>query len=140
MEDSSPQPESQSDQAFKQAEELGRLAKQTAERADDLEAQGHGDSGRAADAQEYAAAGESAQIRGAHAKKAELDLADTAAKLSHDLPIDPETAAILKPMIEHLALVRAINEAWLLMAALTAVALLFLPFAGRAANRMAPDA
>jgi DHA2 family multidrug resistance protein len=46
-------------------------------------------------------------------------------------PIDPDTAAILRPMVEQLALVRAINEAWLLMAALTALALLFLPFAKR---------
>ncbi len=44
-------------------------------------------------------------------------------------PVDADTAAILKPMIEHLALVRAINEAWLLMAILTGLALLCLPFA-----------
>ena len=47
-------------------------------------------------------------------------------------PVDPQTAAMLKPMIEHLALVRAINEAWMLMAILTALALLCLPLAGRA--------
>ena len=47
-------------------------------------------------------------------------------------PIDPDTAAMLKPMIDHLALVRAINEAWLLMAALTVLAILCLPFAPRA--------
>ena len=44
-------------------------------------------------------------------------------------PVDPETAAILKPMIDHLALARAIDEAWLLMAVLTALAVLALPFA-----------
>ncbi len=43
-------------------------------------------------------------------------------------PIDPDTAAILKPMIDHLALARAIDEAWLLMAVLTAIAVLSLPF------------
>jgi DHA2 family multidrug resistance protein len=46
-------------------------------------------------------------------------------------PIDADTAAILRPMVERLALVRAINEAWLLMAVLTALALLCLPFAKR---------
>ncbi len=50
-------------------------------------------------------------------------------------PLDADTAAILKPMIEHLALVRAINEAWLLMAILTALALLCLPFANPAARK-----
>jgi DHA2 family multidrug resistance protein len=42
-------------------------------------------------------------------------------------PVDADTASILKPMIDHLALARAIDEAWLLMAALTALAVLFLP-------------
>ena len=44
-------------------------------------------------------------------------------------PIDADTAAILKPMVDHLALARAIDEAWLLMAVLTALALLSLPVA-----------
>ena len=44
-------------------------------------------------------------------------------------PVDPETAAILKPMIDHLALAQAINEAWLLVAIVTGLALLCLPFA-----------
>ena len=44
-------------------------------------------------------------------------------------PVDPETAAILKPMIDHLALARAIDEAWLLAAGLTALAVLCVPFA-----------
>ncbi|HLZ84729.1 MAG TPA: DHA2 family efflux MFS transporter permease subunit [Caulobacteraceae bacterium] len=43
-------------------------------------------------------------------------------------PVDADTAAILKPMIDHLALARAIDEAWLLMAVLTALAILSLPF------------
>jgi DHA2 family multidrug resistance protein len=47
-------------------------------------------------------------------------------------PVDADTAAMLKPMVDHLALVWAINEAWLLMAALTAVALLALPFTAAA--------
>ncbi len=50
-------------------------------------------------------------------------------------PVDADTAAILKPMIEHLALVRAINEAWLVMAILTGLALLFLPFANPTARK-----
>jgi DHA2 family multidrug resistance protein len=59
--------------------------------------------------------------------------------VGHKGPVDADTAAFLKPMVEHLALVRAINEAWLLMAVLTALALICLPFAGRPA-RMTPDA
>jgi DHA2 family multidrug resistance protein len=51
-------------------------------------------------------------------------------------PVDADTAAVLKPMIEQLALARAINEAWLLMALLTALALLCLPFAGRGRVRI----
>jgi DHA2 family multidrug resistance protein len=43
-------------------------------------------------------------------------------------PIDADTAAILRPMIDHLALARAIDEAWLLMAVLTALVVLSLPF------------
>jgi DHA2 family multidrug resistance protein len=46
-------------------------------------------------------------------------------------PLDADTAALLKPMIDHLALTRAINEAWFMLAALTALALLCLPFASR---------
>ena len=92
MEDSSPTPESQSDRAFKQAEQLDKLARSQEEHADDLHSQGHGDSGRAADAQVYAEASDKAQVRGAHAKKAELDVADAEARLRHDLPIDPDTA------------------------------------------------
>jgi DHA2 family multidrug resistance protein len=49
-------------------------------------------------------------------------------------PVDADTAAYLKPMVDHLALVRAIDEAWLLMAILTGLALLCLPFAGPAAG------
>jgi DHA2 family multidrug resistance protein len=54
-------------------------------------------------------------------------------------PIDPDTAAILKPMIDHLALARAIDEAWLLMAVLTALALLSLPFAAASGPGSSPE-
>jgi DHA2 family multidrug resistance protein len=54
-------------------------------------------------------------------------------------PIDADTAAILKPMIDHLALARAINEAWLLMAVLTALALLCIPFAKPTARNKAEE-
>lgn len=46
-------------------------------------------------------------------------------------PIDPATQAMLQPMIEKLAFVRAANEAWAMLAILTAVALLALPLAPR---------
>ena len=46
--------------------------------------------------------------------------------VGHRGPVDADTAAYLKPMIEHLALVRAINEAWLLMAIITGLALVCL--------------
>jgi DHA2 family multidrug resistance protein len=46
-------------------------------------------------------------------------------------PVDPATAAYLKPMVERLALVRAINEAWLMLAVLTALVLVSIPFARR---------
>jgi DHA2 family multidrug resistance protein len=41
-------------------------------------------------------------------------------------PIDPGVKAMLQPMIEKLAFVRAANEAWAMLAALTALAILFL--------------
>jgi DHA2 family multidrug resistance protein len=41
-------------------------------------------------------------------------------------PIDPSIKAMLQPMIEKLAFVRAANEAWAMLAALTAVAILAL--------------
>ena len=44
-------------------------------------------------------------------------------------PIDAETANMLRPMVQHLALVQAINEAWMLVSALTLLALLTVPFA-----------
>lgn len=49
-------------------------------------------------------------------------------------PADADTLAILAPMVQHLALVRAINEAWALIALLTLAALLTVPLARRAAN------
>jgi DHA2 family multidrug resistance protein len=44
-------------------------------------------------------------------------------------PIDADTAEMLRPMVQHLALVQAINEAWMLVSALTLLALLTVPFA-----------
>jgi MFS transporter, DHA2 family, multidrug resistance protein len=44
-------------------------------------------------------------------------------------PLDPDTRAMLQPLIENAALVRAINEAWIMIAALTVAALLCVPFA-----------
>ena len=44
-------------------------------------------------------------------------------------PIDPTISAALTPLVEKLALVRAINEAWFLIGALTILALFSLPFA-----------
>jgi len=49
-------------------------------------------------------------------------------------PLDAGTAALLEPMIRKLAMVQAINDAWLLCAILTLAALLSLPFA-RGASR-----
>jgi DHA2 family multidrug resistance protein len=48
-------------------------------------------------------------------------------------PIDPSVKAMLAPMIEKLAFVRAANEAWAMLAALTGVALLTLALAPRPA-------
>jgi DHA2 family multidrug resistance protein len=48
-------------------------------------------------------------------------------------PIDPSVKAMLAPMIEKLAFVRAANEAWATLAALTAVAILALLLAPRPA-------
>jgi DHA2 family multidrug resistance protein len=44
-------------------------------------------------------------------------------------PLDAETAAMLQPFVEKAALVRAVNEAWMMIAALTIAALLCVPFA-----------
>ncbi|WP_426052060.1 DHA2 family efflux MFS transporter permease subunit [Brevundimonas sp. SL161] len=44
-------------------------------------------------------------------------------------PIDAGTAAVLAPLVEKLALVHAINEAWAMIAVLTLVALCTVPFA-----------
>lgn len=46
-------------------------------------------------------------------------------------PIDPATRAMLQPMVEKLAFVRAANEAWAMLAVLTAIALASLVFAPR---------
>lgn len=44
-------------------------------------------------------------------------------------PVDAATAAALTPLVERLALVQAINEAWAMIAILTLLALCTLPFA-----------
>ncbi len=49
-------------------------------------------------------------------------------------PLDPGSAALLEPMIRKLALVQAVNDAWMLAAVLTFAALLAIPFARRAAR------
>ena len=46
-------------------------------------------------------------------------------------PIDPATRAMLQPMVERLAFARAANEAWAMVAALTATAVLSLALAPR---------
>jgi DHA2 family multidrug resistance protein len=46
-------------------------------------------------------------------------------------PIDPATQAMLQPMVERLAFARAANEAWAMVAVLTATALLSLVLAPR---------
>jgi len=51
-------------------------------------------------------------------------------------PIDPSVKAMLQPMIEKLAFVRAANEAWAMLAALTAVAILALLLAPKQDPRM----
>ena len=44
-------------------------------------------------------------------------------------PLDADTAAMLHSMVARLSLARAMNEAWALVAVLTLVALLAVPFA-----------
>jgi DHA2 family multidrug resistance protein len=46
-------------------------------------------------------------------------------------PLDDATQAMLQPFVEKAALVQAINEAWILIAALTIAGLLCVPFAKR---------
>jgi DHA2 family multidrug resistance protein len=46
-------------------------------------------------------------------------------------PVDQDTIDFVRPLVQQLALVRAINEAWLLIAVLMGLALLALPFAPR---------
>lgn len=54
--------------------------------------------------------------------------------LAHRGPIDADTRALLEPMIQKLALVQAINEAWAMIAVLTAAVVLVLPLAGLGAR------
>ena len=44
-------------------------------------------------------------------------------------PLDAFSQAILKPMVDHAAFVQAMNDAWALVAILTLLALLSVPFA-----------
>jgi DHA2 family multidrug resistance protein len=46
-------------------------------------------------------------------------------------PLDKATQAMMQPFVEKAALVQAINEAWIMIAALTIAALLCVPFARR---------
>jgi MFS transporter, DHA2 family, multidrug resistance protein len=50
-------------------------------------------------------------------------------KAQGNAPLDADTAAMLQSMVTHLSLARAMNEAWALVAALTLIALLAVPFA-----------
>jgi DHA2 family multidrug resistance protein len=52
-------------------------------------------------------------------------------------PLDPDTQALVQPLIETAALAQAINDAWGLIAALTIAALLCLPFAKRSPQQEA---
>ena len=54
--------------------------------------------------------------------------------LSQHGPIDAATRALLEPMVQSVALVRAINEAWALVAAVTFCALIVLALARRPAR------
>lgn len=58
-------------------------------------------------------------------------------------PLDASTTALLEPMVRKLALVQSINEAWALVALLTFVALVAVPFAATpskgATPRTAPE-
>ncbi|AWB49336.1 MFS transporter [Gemmobacter aquarius] len=50
-------------------------------------------------------------------------------------PIDPASMAMLAPLLEKASLTMAINEAWLMIALLTLVALMCVPFAQRRGQR-----
>ena len=49
-------------------------------------------------------------------------------------PLDDATRAMLNPLVESAALVQAINEAWIVIAVLTLIALLCVPFAKKSPN------
>jgi DHA2 family multidrug resistance protein len=53
-------------------------------------------------------------------------------------PPDPATIAILKPMIQHLAMTRAIDEAWAMLAVVTLAALAAVPFAKASRPHLQP--
>ena len=50
-------------------------------------------------------------------------------------PLDAATQGLLAPLLEKAALSAAINDAWLLIAALTAIALICVPFASSGLSR-----
>ncbi len=54
-------------------------------------------------------------------------------------PLDAETQAVLTHLVERAALVGAINEAWMLIAVLTLMAVAAVPFVGRPAPLALPD-
>jgi DHA2 family multidrug resistance protein len=55
-------------------------------------------------------------------------------------PVDARTAMLIRPLVERLALAQAINEAWLMLAILTAVALMCLPLSGPVRRPAVPAA
>jgi DHA2 family multidrug resistance protein len=55
-------------------------------------------------------------------------------------PVDARTAMLIRPLVERLALTQAINEAWLMLAILTAVALMCLPLSGPVRRPAVPAA
>jgi MFS transporter, DHA2 family, multidrug resistance protein len=57
--------------------------------------------------------------------------APTATVAGHAGPFDTDATAVLDPLIQTAASVEAINEAWLIIAVMTACAVLFLPFSRR---------
>jgi DHA2 family multidrug resistance protein len=52
--------------------------------------------------------------------------------VQHAQPLDATSMSMLKPLVEKAALTLAINDAWLMIAVLTAVVLICIPFAKRA--------
>jgi MFS transporter, DHA2 family, multidrug resistance protein len=55
-------------------------------------------------------------------------------EMQRGVPPTPRAIEMLRPMVEKAALTQAINEAWAMIAVLTAAALLFVAFAGSSAQ------